>query len=146
MKKQERIGFILVLSLILVGTMIFQANGQEKPKQEMAPKGAEVTIVRSVIGTGVENREPLGVAETFPAATEKVCCFLEATHISSDTEVSLIWFHGEKEMGKFSLPLKTGPRWRTYAFKNLGGLKGDWKVEIRDVNGNLLKENKFKVE
>jgi hypothetical protein len=39
-----------------------------------------------------------------------------------------------------------GPRWRTYAFKNLWGLKGDWRVEIKDADGNLLKDVKFKVE
>jgi hypothetical protein len=39
-----------------------------------------------------------------------------------------------------------GKRWRTYANKNLRGLTGDWKIEIRGVDGNLLKEVKFKVE
>jgi hypothetical protein len=39
-----------------------------------------------------------------------------------------------------------GPRWRTSASKNLRGLKGDWKVEIRDPDGNLLKDIKFRVE
>jgi hypothetical protein len=39
-----------------------------------------------------------------------------------------------------------GKRWRTYANKNLRGLKGDWKIEIKDADGNLLKEVKFKVE
>jgi len=39
-----------------------------------------------------------------------------------------------------------GSKWRTYAHKNLRGLKGDWKVEIKDANGNLIKDVKFKVE
>jgi len=39
-----------------------------------------------------------------------------------------------------------GKTWRTYANKNLRGLKGDWKIEIKDTGGNLLKEVKFKVE
>ena len=94
----------------------------------------------------MEDYEPVGVAETFPASTEKVYCFLEATDIAKDTEVSFVWFHDEKEMLKFSVPLKMGSRWRTYANKNLRELKGDWKVEIRDSDGNLVKEIKFKVE
>jgi hypothetical protein len=94
----------------------------------------------------VENLEPVGVAETFPASTEKVYCFLEATDIAKDTEVSFVWFSGEKEMSKFSVPLKEGPRWRTYADKNLGEMKGDWKVEIRDPEGKVVKDVKFKVE
>jgi len=61
-------------------------------------------------------------------------------------EVSFVWFHGQDEKLKTTLALKAGKRWRTYADKSLRGLKGDWKVEIRDPEGNLLKEVKFKVE
>jgi len=118
------------------------AFGQEKAKTEKMG----VSVARLVVGTGVENREPAGVAETFPAATEKVYCFLEATNIPEDMEVTFIWSHGGKEMLKTLLPLKMGPRWRTHADKSLYGLKGDWKVEVRDAKGNLLKDVKFKVE
>ncbi|MDO9351579.1 MAG: DUF2914 domain-containing protein, partial [Deltaproteobacteria bacterium] len=107
---------------------------------------AGMVVARLVVGTGVDNREPMGVSETFPATTEKVYCFLEATNLSADTEVSFVWIYGEKEMLKTTLPVKMGPRWRTYAHKNLRGLKGDWKVEIKDANGNLIKDVQFKVE
>jgi len=76
----------------------------------------------------------------------KVYCFLQAADISKDTEVSFVWFHEKKEILKTILPMKTGKRWRTYANKNLRGLKGDWKVEIKGMDGNLLKEIKFKVK
>jgi hypothetical protein len=49
-------------------------------------------------------------------------------------------------MRKVNLPVKVGPRWRTWAFKNLRGSKGEWKVEILDAGGNLIKDVKFKVE
>jgi hypothetical protein len=126
---------ILLFAMAILG-MSLPASGQEN----------EFTIARLVVGTGVENREPVGEAETFPATTEKVYCFLEATEISKDTEVSFVWFHGDKEMLKTNLPLKTGPKWRTFADKNVSGMKGDWKVEIRDSGGKLVKEVKFKVE
>jgi len=130
-------GFVLsvLLAMTILGISL-PVSGQEK----------EFTIARLVVGTGVENREPVGVAETFPATTEKVYCFLEATEILKDTEISFVWFQGEKEMLKTNLPLQTGPKWRTFADKNIGGMKGDWKVEVRDVKGNLVKDIKFKVE
>ena len=90
--------------------------------------------------------EPVGVAETFPASTEKVYCFLEATNIAKDTEVSFVWLYGQKEMLKTTLPLKMGTKWRTYANKNLRGLKGEWNVEIKGQDGKVLKDVKFKVE
>ncbi len=133
MKKGIVLSILFVMGMLVIS---LPASGQEN----------EFTIARLVIGTGVENREPMGVAETFPATTEKVYCFLEATEILKDTEVSFVWFLGEKEMLKTNLPLQTGPKWRTFADKNIGGMKGDWKVEVRDVKGTLVKDIKFKVE
>lgn len=147
MKKHETGILILVLTAVALWGMILPVSGQEKAKPQVAVKEArEFAIARLVVGTGVENREPVGVAEEFPASTEKIYCFLEATNIAKDSEISLVWFHGQKEMLKVSLPLKMGPKWRTYAYKNLRGLTGDWKVEVKDADGELLKDIKFKVK
>ena len=147
MKKQAKAILILVVAAFFVYGGILPVFGQEKAKAEGAPKeGPAFTIARAVIGTGVENREPAGVAAVFPATTEKVYCFLEAANIPKDMEISLTWFYGQKEMRKVSLLLKAGSRWRTFAHKNLGGLKGDWKVEIKDAEGKLLKDLSFKTE
>jgi len=147
MKKQTKAVLILVVAAFFVYGGILPAFGQEKAKTESAPKeGSGFAITRAVMGTGVDNREPAGVATAFPATTEKVYCFLEAANIPKDMEISLTWFHGQKEMRKVSLPLKAGSRWRTFAHKNLGGLKGDWKVEIKDAEGKLLKDLTFKAE
>ena len=132
---KKRIVLPIILAVAILG-MSLSASGQEK----------EFTIARLVVGTGVEDKEPVGVAESFPEATEKVYCFLEATEIAKDTEVSFVWWHGDTEMHKITLPLQMGPRWRTFAYKNIGGMKGDWKVEIRDSGGTLLNEATFKVE
>lgn len=142
MKKHLSIILMLALTIIVVWGMVPPIYGEEKPEAE-APG---FTISRAVVGTGVEDREPVGVADTFSATTERVYCFLEANEIQKDTEVSLVWFHGETEMLRISLPLQMGPRWRTYAYKNLRGLQGDWKVQIEDASGALVKEVPFKVE
>jgi len=139
--RRKKMVLLLISTVILAWIMTPQAYGQEKAKE-----GASLSIARLVVATGVENSEPAGAAETFPASTEKVYCFLEATNIAKDTEVSFVWSYGDKEMLKTILPLKAGPKWRTYANKNLRGLKGDWKVEIKDSEGKVLKDVKFKVE
>ena len=146
MKRQEAVVFTVVLIGILLFGMTLVAYGQKKAEQKGTKEATGFMISRAVVGTGVENREPVGVAETFPGTTKKVYCFLETANIDKDTEVSFIWFHGQDEKLKTTLPVKEGKRWRTYAEKNLRGLTGDWKVEIKDAAGNLLKQIKFKVE
>jgi hypothetical protein len=138
---------ITIPLIIFLGGYLFPAYGQNESNQAVAAKDAAgFTIARLVVGTGIENREPAGVAEIFSASTEKVYCFLEATDIAKDTEVSFVWIYNQKEILKTNMPLKAGPKWRTNANKNLKGLKGDWKVEIRDAAGTFLKDVKFKVE
>ena len=146
MKRFGTVGIRVILTGILLFGMTVVVFGQEKTEKKSPKEATGFTIARIAVGTGVENKEPAGVAETFPGTTEKVYCFLEASDIAKDTEVSFVWYHGQDEKLKTVLPLKEGKRWRTYAAKNLRGLKGDWKVELKDATGNLLKETKFKVE
>jgi hypothetical protein len=139
--------FIWTIMILAVWTLSPVVFGQEKAKPEGAAKEAgALAIARLVVGTGVENREPVGATEKFPASAEKVYCFIEATNIAKDTEIILVWFNGEKEVWKISLALKQGPKWRTWAFKNPRGLKGDWKIEARDADGKVMKDVKFKIE
>jgi len=147
MEKRTPLIWSLILMIVLGLGFFLPASGQEKVKPEAAPGEMKpFTVVRFVVAKGVENKEPVDVAETFPVSTEKVYCFLEAAGITMDTEVSFVWFHGQNEMRKITLPLGMGSRWRTYAYKNLVGLRGDWRVEIRDQGGKVLQEAKFKVE
>jgi hypothetical protein len=142
MKKRFVGALAIFISCALVGGLSFPAAGQEKPKAE----AKEMTLARAVVGTGVENMEPVGAAETFPASTEKVFCFVEANNIPKDMELSFVWFQGDKEVRKLNVPVKAGPKWRTWTNKNLGAQKGDWKVAVKDGEGKVLKEVKFKVE
>jgi hypothetical protein len=49
-------------------------------------------------------------------------------------------------MATVELAIHKGLRWRTYSSKELKGLRGDWKVELRDVNGSVLETVTFSVK
>jgi hypothetical protein len=99
-----------------------------------------------VICEKVADKEPVAIADTFSANTEKVYCFLEVGEIESDTTVSFVWYFEGKEMAHVSLPLTKGLRWRTYSSKKLAGLKGNWKVELRESSGIVLNSTSFLVQ
>ncbi len=113
-----------------------------------APKAqaANLTVSRMEIAGSIENREPAGIAATFPAATEKVYCYLELKDVPKDATITYVWTLGPNEMGKVNQPVKKSSRWRTWASKTLGGMKGDWKVDVLDESGAVLKSATFKVE
>ena len=103
-------------------------------------------IERFVVAGSIENREPVDILNAVSSSTEKIYCFLEARGITEDTAVSLVWYHGGNKMATVELAIHKGPRWRTYSSKELKGLRGDWKVELRDVNGSVLETVAFSVE
>jgi hypothetical protein len=138
MKKLSALTFILSIVLIPVSFSI-----ADDVSQEASPA---FNIERFVIAGSIENREPVGIVNAFASSTEKIYCFLEARDISEDTDVSFVWYHGEKEKARITLLLGKGSRWRTYSSKKLAGLKGDWKVELQDADGNVLDTVTFTVE
>lgn len=138
---------ILILTSVFAGSFLWKtASAQNENKQAPIKESADMKLSSLAIGTGVDNREPLGVADAFPSSTEKVICFLAVQNITEDTEVAFVWIFNGKEVLKTDLVLKKGPRWRTRADKKLYGQKGDWKVEVRNAAGNVLKDVRFKVE
>jgi len=127
--------FILIIFFMLILTLPTQAMAQEE----------EFKIARFMIAGSIEDREPVGIVNEFASSTEKVYCFLEARDIKADTEVNFVWFYGEREMARVTLPLKKGLRWRTWSSKRLGGLKGKWRVELHESNDQVLRVATFTV-
>ena len=107
---------------------------------------AGLTIARMEIAGSVENREPVGIAASFPATQEKVYCYLEFKDVPQDTTITYVWTLGQDDMGKVTQQVKKSSRWRTWANKSLVGMKGDWKVDVLDESGAVLKSATFNVE
>ncbi len=125
-----------------------QAPAPATPAQAAPAPAAtpSLSITRMEIAGGVENRQPTGIAASFPASTEKVFCYLEFQNVPKDSTITYVWTLGPNEMAKVTQPIKKSWRWRTWSNKTLGGMKGDWKVAVLDENGTELKSATFKVE
>jgi hypothetical protein len=131
--------------LLIIFTASFSA-AQSGPQETVLQGAPAFSISRFLIAGRIENREPVGVANTFSASTEKVYCFLEAGNIAEDTKVRFVSYHGDDNVAEIELMLGKGPKWRTNASKKLGGRTGDWKVDLQDADGNVLDSAAFTVE
>ncbi len=116
------------------------------PAAKAEAAAPSLNISRMEIAAAVENRQPTGIAASFPATTEKVFCYLELKDVPKDTTITYVWTLGQNEMGKVSQPVKQSSRWRTWGNKTIAGMKGDWKVDVLDESGAVLKSATFKVE
>ena len=149
--------FVLVVCLtVFAGIAMAQQAPVPTPAPAPAPApakapaapaaAADLTIARMEIASSVENREPVGIAASFPATQEKVFLFLEFKDVKAETSVNVVWTLGMNEMGKVPLTIKPFSKFRTWAYKSIGGMKGDWKVEVVDGSGAVLKSGTFKVD
>jgi len=148
MKKIFAISLILLLSLVY-GTVIAEQEPAKDTQSEPAASEAQesgLTVSRMVMAGSVENREPVGTAESFPASQDKVYCYVELKDITEDMNITFDWSLGEKDMGKVTQQVKKSSRWRTWSNKSINGMKGDWTVDLMNDAGDILKSASFKVE
>jgi hypothetical protein len=148
MKKVLIVSMILSLSLVSSTILAEQATAPTPTSAtpESKAPSSDLTVSRMEIAGSVENREPVGIAASVPATQETVACFVELKDIPEDTTITFVWKLGENEMGKVPQQVKKSWRWRTWSNKTINGMKGDWKVDVTDESGAVLKSATFKVE
>jgi len=118
----------------------------EAAKAPVPAQAPSLMISRIEIAANVMDRKPVDVGTSFPASTEKVYCYLEFKDVKKEATVNIGWALGEKEMGKTQLTIKPYPKFRTWAAKSLYGMKGEWKVNVLDEKGSILKSATFTVQ
>ncbi len=106
---------------------------------------AGLTVTRMVIAGALQDRRPVNVGTTFPASQDKVFCYLELTGVTRDQKIAYVWTYGGKTETHTN-QVKKSERWRTWSYKALDGKRGDWKVDVLDESGNVLKSAAFKLE
>lgn len=96
--------------------------------------------------TDVQERVPVGEAQSFPADVGKVFLWCRISGAGQgETTISHIWFHDGKEMANIPLPIK-GDLWRTWSFKTIPPeWAGNWEVRIVGPDGAVIKSVTFTV-
>jgi len=95
--------------------------------------------------TGIEDRMPVGVAESFGADVEHMYLWCKVIGAADTTFVKHVWSYEGKEMASVELPVRSGS-WRTWSSKTiLPEWTGNWEVKVLDANGDVLKAVSFRV-
>ncbi|MBI5574504.1 MAG: DUF2914 domain-containing protein [Elusimicrobia bacterium] len=107
---------------------------------------AVLSIADFAFCKSVANREPVDKSEVFSPEVGKVYFWTVITGAKEPAEVKHIWYYNNKKMFEISLAIKN-PRHRTWSNKTIiPEWLGDWKVDVVDVSGNVLKSAIFKIE
>lgn len=142
----------IVLSLLAVAVSV-RAQQSAPPAAPVTAAGApapaptlDLTLSRMEICGSVMDRKPVDVSSTFTANQDKVYCYLEFRDVKKETTVNVVWTLGQNEMGRVPLTIKPYAKFRTWANKSINGMKGEWKVDVMDDKGAVLKTSAFTVQ
>jgi hypothetical protein len=112
-----------------------------------AAEASGLKITEMAVTTKIVRGNPIDAVRRISSTSVKALyCF---TRVSSDTEqpktIKHSWFKNGEPAGDSELPVK-GKQWRTYSKRPVDRESvGDWKVEVRDEGGTLLKTVSFKI-
>jgi Protein of unknown function (DUF2914) len=132
------------LAVVLAGVVISEfviAQTATDTAQAASPSiSAEIQV-----GTGVENRDIVGSADSFASSVGKVFCWSRVTGASGAT-LKHVWLRNGTEMASVDLNVGGSP-WRTWSSKTIpASWTGDWEVRVVDGNGTTIASKTFKIE
>ena len=131
-------GVLLTMFLLPVEGQSLSASAHAREPIILEVGSAEVCIF-------VDRLKPVEPGRRFPAGVGKLYCFSRISNIQEATEVSHVWYRGTEPRLRIALAVKP-PSWRTYSWKRIQPTDvGDWRVDICDASGNVLKTVAFKV-
>jgi hypothetical protein len=121
------------------------ATGVAAPLAGQGPE-SPVQVTTAVVATGVEDREPVGTAESFPADVGTVFFYIVLEGDFGDREIVHVWLHEGEEASRVTLNVR-GPRWRTWSSKRIPShMTGAWSVRVEDADATVLRTVEFTVE
>ena len=132
------------LVIALMAVVLISGMGFAQEEMQEAPEAA-ITVEEMVFCTSVENRTPVEPAAEFNNDVGKVSCFTKIVGVTEASEFYHVYYHNDVEMAKVKLTVKGTP-WRTWSNKTImENWLGDWKVEVQDADGNVIKSGNFKI-
>lgn len=133
----------LALTLSAPAPLAAQADRAADAAGQQAPA---LSVEGAVLTTGVRNHMPVDTLSTVPAEVGRAFLWTRITGAEGTTTVTHVWYRGEEEAARVSLPVNS-PDWRTYSTKRiLSSWTGPWRVEIRDATGQVLQTVNFNVQ
>lgn len=108
-------------------------------------EGESITVTELVITSKIVKGSPVDSIKRLSSSSDKnLYCFTRlVVHEGGERNIKHLWYKGDEKVAEYTLPVK-GKTWRTYSKKRiLKGLAGEWRVEVVDESGKLLKTVKF---
>ena len=144
-----RVAGKMKISCIALAVMAALAGGICLGEEKVAVAGLKekdkLIVVRAKTCEEMSNLQPVNQTTVFSASRDKAFCFAEIEGIVTTTHIYHNWIRRDQQVSGIKLVVKP-PRWSTVSSISLReNDKGPWRVEITDMNGDILKILRFSV-
>lgn len=128
-----------LVNLYLVISLLLLVPGQ------LLAEGGALSVEEISITTRIVRGNPVDAVQRISSsAIKEIYCFTKV--VSPDDgqrEIVHDWYRNNELISRFRLPV-SGTSWRTYSKKLVTrDMAGEWRVEVLDSDGKLLKTTKF---
>jgi hypothetical protein len=131
-----------LLLVFLISLIIFSVS---TASAVYAQESGPVKMIEAAISRNVVDRMPVGAGISFPASITKLYCYTEIATTQIPTEVTHVWYFGNVERARVTLPVKS-LNWRTFSSKIIQKHEiGSWVVEVLGPDGKVLQTLRFKI-
>ena len=133
---------ILVALLLSFSPILLIA--QEQAETETGGEKPALTAEME-FATAIEERMPVGTAQSFPANVGKVYLWTKILGAENITTVNHVWYYQGEEMASVALPVRD-ESWRTWSYKTiLPEWTGKWTVVVTDDMGKEVSTATFTI-
>ena len=127
-------------SLLLLVVILFS------PWHALSQEGG-LAVTEMAITTRIVHGNPVdSVRRISSSAVRELYCFTKfAAPDDTERQVVHLWYKDDQIIARCVLPVK-GTSWRTYSKKTIAdGMAGDWRVDVLDSAGAVLKSKSFRL-
>lgn len=133
--KADKIKHLAGISLIIILVFICASS----------VLASHLNVEKAFICEEIINREPAKKAVVFRNGIERIYCYTTMDKVRENTVIYHNWYKRDRLSSRIKLNAKS-PRWATFSSIQLRDYdNGPWRVDITDVDGNILKVVRFSI-
>lgn len=110
-------------------------------------EASDLKITEMAVTTKVVKGHPIDSVRRISSSSVKALyCFTRfSAPKGTDTSVKHVWYRNNEAVGEEEMPVR-GTSWRAYSKKDVKkGVSGEWRCDVQDSDGSVLKSVSFTV-
>lgn len=123
-----------------------QSDLWNRPGTTIWPSPGGLRLVELSVGTGLEEKLPVGIASHYQQVPEILFCYTVFENPGPDQTVTHVWRRSGRLVSRVELEVGKSPKWRTWSKQRVAPhWRGVWSCEVLSPDGTQLGLHVFQV-